>query len=267
MHTLYTLGYSTWSIEQLATVQEELNALLIDIRYNPFSSRPEWRKEELRRRFRGNYIHASALGNLNYQGGPIELANPHKAVTPIRAHLAERPCILMCACADWQHCHRREASLFLAHALGATIEHLDPPIPHAPDGCLPALTLKAPWGWAVLHAGKDVENRSHRRFANLRGRIAIHQSQRVTRAEYLEACACIRRHSGLEAPHYDQAGHGCVIGTVEVTRFVSHSQSPWFVGPYGLVLRNPRPFAHPLPAKGQQGIWFWKPPIEQKEVL
>lgn len=259
MHTLYTLGHNTWSIEQLATELERLNALLIDIRYNPYSSREEWRKEALRARFGKNYIHASALGNTNYQGGPIRLANPQKAVGPIARHLAERNCILMCACADWQRCHRREASAFLARELGAQIVHLESPIAQAPKGAIPALTLKAPWGWAVMHAGKDIENRSHRRFANLRGETAIHHSQRVSRAEYMEACEFIRRVSGLEAPHYDQAGHGCILGTVEVTNFVSYSQSAWYMGEYGLVLRDPQPFEQPIPAKGQQGIWFWTP--------
>lgn len=265
MNKLYTMGYSNWNIEQLAAELERLGALLIDIRYNPFSSRPEWRKEELRRRFRGNYIHASALGNVNYQGGPIELANPHKAVTPIRAHLAERPCILMCACSDWQQCHRRQAATFLARTLGVTVEHLEPPLPTGPVGTIPALTLKAPWGWAIFNAGKDIENRSHRRFARLRGRTAIHHSQRVSRAEYLDACEFIRRVSGLEAPHYDQAGHGMVLGTVDITNFVSYSRSRWYMGEYGLVMRDPKPFEVPVPAKGKQGIWFWAP--QEEEVL
>lgn len=266
MNKLYTMGYSHWSIDQLAIELERLGALLVDIRLNPYSSRSEWCKEALRTRFGKNYIWAGALGNRNYRGGPIELAAPEKAIEPMRHHLATRPCVLMCACSDWQQCHRRQAATFLARALGATVEHLEPPLPEPPAGTIPALTLKAPWGWACMYAGKDIENRSHRRFARLRGRTAIHHSQRVSKAEYLEACEFIRRVSGLEAPHYDDAAHGCVLGTVEVTNFVSYSKSRWYMGGYGLVLRDPQPLEVPVPAKGQQGIWFWMPQEEEMMI-
>jgi hypothetical protein len=265
MNKLYTMGYSHWSIDQLAIELERLGALLVDIRLNPYSSRSEWRKETLRQRLGKGYIWAGALGNRNYRGGPIELAAPEKAIEPMRRHLSERPCVLMCACSDWQQCHRRQAATFLARTLGVTVEHLEPPLPTGPVGTIPALTLKAPWGWAIFNAGKDIENRSHRRFARLRGRTAIHHSQRVSKAEYLEACEFIRRVSGLEAPHYDDAAHGCVIGTVEVTNFVQYSPSPWYMGAYGLVLRNPKPFEVPVPAKGEQRIWFWAP--QEEEVM
>lgn len=129
----------------------------------------------------------------------------------------------------------------------------------------PCNRVKAPWGWAIMRAGKDIENRSHCRFAGLRGEVVVHQSQRVSPAEYMEACEYIRRITGLIAPHYKEADHGCVLGTVEVVDFARHSRSPWFVGPYGLVLANPKPFERPIPARGQLGIWLWAPQESEKQ--
>jgi hypothetical protein len=37
--------------------------------------------------------------------------------------------------------------------------------------------------------------------------------------------------------------------------------SPWFVGPYGFVLREPRALAKPIPCKGRQGFWQVPPAI------
>lgn len=38
-----------------------------------------------------------------------------------------------------------------------------------------ALTLRGPWGWAITHAGKPVENRSWS--TRYRGPLLIHQGQ------------------------------------------------------------------------------------------
>lgn len=45
-----------------------------------------------------------------------------------------------------------------------------------------------------------------------------------------------------------------IIGVVEVTGVVTRSNSPWFDGPYGWTLANPRevPF---VPLRGSQGLF------------
>lgn len=50
---------------------------------------------------------------------------------------------------------------------------------------------------------------------------------------------------------------GGIIGTAEIVNCVDHSDSPWFSGLYGLVLRNvtPVPF---IPVKGALGLFNWK---------
>lgn len=44
---------------------------------------------------------------------------------------------------------------------------------------------------------------------------------------------------------------GAIIGRVELVDIVTASKSPWFEGPFGWVLENPRAIK-PVPMKGQQ---------------
>lgn len=72
--------------------------------------------------------------------------------------------------------------------------------------------------------------------------------------------------------------YGAILGTVEVWGCVQFSGRPWVAnhrclepgdpehdalvgnpwasGPYCWLLRNPRPFAAPIPARGRQGLWY-----------
>lgn len=52
--------------------------------------------------------------------------------------------------------------------------------------CLPGLSLRQPWAWAVVHAGKDVENRG--RNTAVRGPIVIQAAKGCEPGEYREAC-------------------------------------------------------------------------------
>jgi hypothetical protein len=54
-----------------------------------------------------------------------------------------------------------------------------------------AISIRAPWAWAILHAGKDVENRTWP--TNVRGTVAIHASNSMGRAYYEWACKEIKR--------------------------------------------------------------------------
>jgi hypothetical protein len=52
-----------------------------------------------------------------------------------------------------------------------------------------ALSVRQPWAWAIIYAGKDIENRDWRhgrlsRFLNQRGRVAIHASKGMRKHEY-----------------------------------------------------------------------------------
>lgn len=111
-----------------------------------------------------------------------------------------------------------------------------------------ALTVKQPWAWAILHAGKDIENRNWR--THYRGPLIIHAGAAM-HSEPLP-----RR---LPRPAPAEFVMSALLGTVELVEIVENSRSRWFGGPFGWVLKNPRPFREPVPCKGSLGIWSLSP--------
>jgi hypothetical protein len=119
-----------------------------------------------------------------------------------------------------------------------------------------AISVRQPWAWAIMHAGKDIENRDWP--TKVRGRVAIHAAKGMTKDEYAEVEQFLwGMDVAVRIPEYTELTRGAVIGTVEIVDCISKSQSPWFFGKYGFVLRNPEPFAMPQQIKGALGFWEW----------
>lgn len=130
-----------------------------------------------------------------------------------------------------------------------------------------ALSVRQPWAWAIIHAGKNIENRSWyarhpaRRYRP-NGRVCIHAAQGMTKGEYEDAAELIEKVTGKPCAEPHQLLRGAIIGTVLIVDGVTHSHSPWFMGPYGLVLAEPKPVAQPIRAKGELGFFDWQPSEE-----
>jgi len=123
-----------------------------------------------------------------------------------------------------------------------------------------ALSVRQPWAWAIIHAGKPLENRTAfmiRHLNPVTGRRAIHASKGMTRDEYDEGCEFMFRH-GIECPAPADLLRGGIIGSVTVTGVVKESDNPWFFGPRALVLADPTPCDF-IPAVGALGYFRWKP--------
>lgn len=122
-----------------------------------------------------------------------------------------------------------------------------------------ALSVRQPWAWAIIHAGKDIENRSWQAINHglrQRGRIAIHASKGMSAAEYDDARGFMKQVCGVLCPAAAELLRGGIIGSVEVTDVVSAHDSPWFMGPRGLVLRDPKSCQF-VPALGMLGYFKW----------
>lgn len=48
---------------------------------------------------------------------------------------------------------------------------------------------------------------------------------------------------------------GAIIGEVDIVGCTDKSDSPWFTGPYALMLANPTLYEKPLPCKGKLGFF------------
>lgn len=125
-----------------------------------------------------------------------------------------------------------------------------------------ALSVRQPWAWAIVMGFKDIENRTvfavTKGSLNRRGRFAVHAAKGMTRAEYLDGYEMMRG-IGIACPPPGALVRGAIVGAVEITDCVKQSDSPWFFGPRGLVLRNAMRLGAPVPSVGQLGFFNWKP--------
>lgn len=123
-----------------------------------------------------------------------------------------------------------------------------------------ALSIRAPWWWFILHAGKDIENRDW--WTGYRGTVLIHASKWFGVSEVREDFEYAR--DCMVEPHLDypsvslnsmRAVGGRIVGSAEIVDCVKQSDSPWFQGKYGFVLRNPIAFDEPYPVRGALGFF------------
>ena len=123
-----------------------------------------------------------------------------------------------------------------------------------------ALSVRAPWWWYILHAGKDIENREWS--TRFRGTIYLHASKWWQREEIGWDADTANRIAGWQRDRERwpsetvlKAGSGCIVGTIDIVDCVDRSDSPWFFGRYGFVLANPVVFGKPVPQKGELGFF------------
>lgn len=113
-----------------------------------------------------------------------------------------------------------------------------------------ALTVRQPWAWAIIHAGKNIENRSWA--TQYRGPLAIHAGLRndADGERFLASIGLDIHDVGADIDF------GYIIGIVDLvdcTHTVDNSR--WAQpGMWHWRLANPRAI-HPYPARGQQGLF------------
>lgn len=123
-----------------------------------------------------------------------------------------------------------------------------------------ALTIKQPWMHAILHEGKDIENRSWKR--DFRGWLALHVSGQPNRkAEFPR---------GIRIPELKTLQYSAVCGVARVVDIVVKSRSKWFDRPddgstnFGWVLADVAILKRPIPCKGRLNLWDLDPLVVAK---
>ncbi|MBO3663717.1 ASCH domain-containing protein [Microbacterium stercoris] len=133
------------------------------------------------------------------------------------------------------------------------------------------LTVRQPWAWAIIHGGKDVENRVRNIAGDYRGPVAIH----AARADAEDAPETVwwdhadwYRARRAQPLRWDPtwSDRGAIIGVVDLVDVLPPSYyddaeaneawcSEWAMpGHWQLVLENPRPLAEPIPYRGALGL-------------
>lgn len=166
-----------------------------------------------------------------------------------------------------------------------------------------ALSVRQPWGWSILHAGKGIENRGRtdgvepKNITRYRGELWLHTSKRMTMLDYQQARDFMAsRFPKLEIPSYRGKTRdswlpmGCIIGRCRAVAHIDESetvwvgngdwQTPeqereaericrtldlrWYTGGYALVLVDVEIALNLVPARGNRGIWDVPEDVEAK---
>lgn len=120
-----------------------------------------------------------------------------------------------------------------------------------------ALTIKQPWVYAILHEGKDIENRSWQ--PSFRGWVAIHASAQPMRDSGFPR--------GHRVPDLDTLDYSAICGVARIVNVVTKSRSKWFYRPdddsinYGWVLGDVKVLKTPIPCKGALRLWNVPPKV------
>lgn len=130
-----------------------------------------------------------------------------------------------------------------------------------------ALSIRQPWAWAIINAGKDIENRDWP--TKFRGLVCIHAAKAVPSGDFYAASEFIanaQRKAGVLRPNFHPSRSfiekGGIIGTAEIVDCVEASGSPWFMGRYGFVLQNVR-LVDFIPVRGALGFFDWRKNLVQ----
>lgn len=124
-----------------------------------------------------------------------------------------------------------------------------------------ALSIRQPWAWLILHAGKTIENRSQA--WTYRGPIAIHAPARIDTLALGEPSV---RHAFAHADHEDRQylPTSAIIGVadlIDAHHEIDGCCTPWGEpGAVHLVLANARPI-EPISCRGHLDLWTPAPPI------
>lgn len=117
-----------------------------------------------------------------------------------------------------------------------------------------ALSIQQPWAWLIVNGHKDIENRDWR--CHRRGHVLIHAGKKIDRDAMRELIAGFHPVTGeplrLDLPEvFDTGG---IVGEATITGCVAQSASPWFVGSWGILIRDARPLSF-WPCKGALGFF------------
>lgn len=127
-----------------------------------------------------------------------------------------------------------------------------------------AITLHAPWAWAIAHAGKRIENRTWRPPHWIIGqRIAIHAGANLGDAPSKQACKDMILDAGYVPP--SDWPRSLVLCTAVIAGYIddqsldrgvqlSEVDAHWYCGPVGWQLQDVQ-LVEPVPCKGALGLW------------
>jgi hypothetical protein len=255
---IYPIGYNLDGAGQyIDHLMAQPQMLLIDTRFSPKSRWAEWHEGTLRETYGTRYRTAGTyLGNVNFQRGPIQIADLEEGLRGLRLYLNEgHDLILLCQCSDYYSCHRK---LIVDQLIEYTsVEVIQSgPIQRA-SATIMGLSIQQPYAQWLAYPGqfvnagirpKTIESRTWT--TRYRGPLLLHASTTFDHDAidyWIDRCPELEHVIPLEERAYTK---GAFVGIAELIEVVHQSADPWFIGPYGFVLANACPL-EPIPYRGQ----------------
>ena len=121
-----TIGYTEpHALARIDAFVAQSQSHLVDIRFKPWSRwNPFWNRENLKACYPYRYVHMRGLGNLNHgrRDLPIELVHPGPHIATLAEMLTRGTSyLLLCACKDYERCHRKVVYEMVMAALGQPV--------------------------------------------------------------------------------------------------------------------------------------------------
>lgn len=101
---IYTTGYTEKDVADLPDLLEKFDAILVDIRFSPYSKHLVWTKDYLSLLLKRRYRHIPQLGNRTFKEGKIQIQNLELGIRLLSD--LEYNAVLLCACKNLRECHR-----------------------------------------------------------------------------------------------------------------------------------------------------------------
>jgi hypothetical protein len=138
-----------------------------------------------------------------------------------------------------------------------------------------ALSIQQPWAWLIVNGHKSIENRDWKPWnpgLKFRGPVAIHAGKQFDRGALNDVRRGNHPVTGMSGHDFGDpsdtyemmlAGRHCggIVGVAEIVDVVDDSSDHWFVGKYGIVLKNAAPVPM-IPVKGALGFFKWRESLE-----
>ena len=139
-----------------------------------------------------------------------------------------------------------------------------------------AISIQQPWAWAILEAGKNVENRS--RVIAKAGWHYLHTGKTIDEKNYHRAAGIVAQlndspyppefmppigfnrplppvSAPITMPPIKELQTGGIIGAIHINHWTDTSQSPWFFGPKAAEITAALPLAF-IPCLGKLGAFY-----------
>jgi hypothetical protein len=137
------------------------------------------------------------------------------------------------------------------------------------------LSVRQPWAWAIIHAGKTIENRSW--CTDYRGPVLIHAGKGWDGDAYEMHVECLGD-AGISIPELPKGNlaRGAIVGVanlvdvittccedevVEAQGLGDRDLAWWNRLAFGFVLKDARPLAKPITCRGYLGLYRPSPEL------